>query len=159
MSCNIHDVTQAPAEDLTTPIIEVSLRYMKAVMHRLPTEVPGVGGVTREQLPVLGEVAKAGDPGLSMGELAGRTGLALNSATALVDRLVVAGLLERRQDVNDRRVVRVSATAAGHQLREAILAARRAEYERLLAELSPEDLMALRAAVPALARLAEAARR
>ncbi len=152
-------MTQALADDLTTRIIEVLWRYMRAVGHRLPTEVPGVGGVTRDQLPVLGETGKAGPDGLSMGELASRAGMAVNSATAIVDRLVAAGLLERRPDASDRRVVRVSVTAEGARLREAISGARRAEYGRMLAELAPEELAAIAAALPAFERLAEIAGR
>jgi DNA-binding MarR family transcriptional regulator len=152
-------VTQTQAEDVTTAIIETISRYYRAVQLRLPTEAPGIGAVTREQWFVLLEVVKEGPDHLSMGELAGRQGMALNSATAIVDRLVNAGLLERRPDPADRRVVRVSATPAGGRLKAAISAARRAEYQRLLAELSTEDLAALGAALPALAHLAEAAHR
>jgi DNA-binding MarR family transcriptional regulator len=147
-------VARAQAEDATTAIIEVTSRYFRAVQSRLPTEAPGVGAVTREQWSALVEVVKAGTEGLSMGELAGRQGMALNSATALVDRLVNAGYLERRADPADRRVVRVGATPAGVELKGAIGEARRMEYERWLARLSPEDLAALRAALPALAHLA-----
>jgi DNA-binding MarR family transcriptional regulator len=147
-------VPRAQAEDATTAIIEVTSRYFRAVQSRLPTEAPGVGAVTREQWSALVEVVKAGTVGLSMGELAGRQGMALNSATALVDRLVNAGYLERRADPADRRVVRVGATPAGVELKGAIGEARRMEYERWLARLSPEDLVALRAALPALAHLA-----
>ncbi len=130
---------------------------MRAVMLRLPTEAPGVGAVTQEQWWTLVEVTKADPAGISMSELASRRGMAMNSATALVDRLSQAGLLERRPDPADRRVVRVGVTDEGRRLREAISARRRAEYERLLASLSPEELQTLHAAVPALARLAEVA--
>jgi DNA-binding MarR family transcriptional regulator len=149
-------MTQAQAEDVTTAIIETISHYYRAVQLRLPTDAPGIGAVTREQWFVLLEVVKKGPDGLSMGELAGRQGMALNSATALVDRLVNAGLLERRPDLADRRVVRITATRAGGKLKAAISAVRRAEYQRLLAELSEEETAALRAAMPALAHLAEA---
>ena len=157
----IHAMAQvrAPAEDIATTIIEATSRYFRAVITRLPTHAPGLGGVTREQWSVLLEVSKAGPDGLTMGELAGRLGMALNSATALVDRLVTAAHLERRSDPADRRIVRVGVTAAGSSLTVAIKAARRAEYDRLLAELTPEQLEALRRAVPALDRMAEAAKR
>jgi DNA-binding MarR family transcriptional regulator len=85
--------------------------------------------------------------------------MALNSATALVDRLVNAGLLERRHDENDRRVVRVKVTAEGLSLRKAISGVRRAKYDRLLGQLSQADLERLHAAVPALSRLADVAAR
>lgn len=138
-------------------MIEAMNRYMRAVMLRLPTEAPGVGAVTKEQWWTLVEVGKADPDGISMSELAARRGMAINSATALVERLCLAGLLERRHDASDRRVVRVTLTPEGRRVRGAISALRRAEYERLLASLSADELQTLHAAVPALARLAEVA--
>src|SRR5262249_42348011 len=42
---------------------------------------------------------------LTAGELARATGLSTGSVTALVDRLIAAGLVERRDDADDRRKV------------------------------------------------------
>lgn len=124
---------------------------------RLPTDAGATGAVTKEQWGTLVDVDKAGPAGLAMGELAVRRGMAINSATALVDRLVHAGLLERRHDLADRRVVRVAATAEGSRLRQAIAARRRERAERLLGALTPDELERLRASLPVLERLAELA--
>ena len=150
---------QAQTAELAQALFEALGRYSKAVMLHLPTEAPGAGGVTKEQWGTLVEVGHAGRTGISMGELAARRGMAVNSATALVERLVHAGLAERMADAADRRVVRVRLTAAGERLRDAIAEVRRAEYLRLLEQLSPEERERLAAAIPALARLAETAGR
>lgn len=155
MSCTIHVVAQARVDDLAPTLFDALGRYLRAVQLRLPTEAEGVGGVTKEQWGVLADLGRAGATGLSMGELAGRRGMSLTSATALVDRLVHAGLVARRHDEADRRVVRVQLTADGARLRSAVARVRLSEYERLLAELTPEERSRLEAAVPALERLAE----
>jgi DNA-binding MarR family transcriptional regulator len=89
-----------------------------------------------------------------MSELAVARNVALNTATSLVDRLVAAGLLERRSDPNDRRVVRVVTTAKGRTLVERLRSVRGAAIRRLLDELSDEEIAEVLAAMPALARLA-----
>ncbi len=48
-----------------------------------------------------------------MNELARLQGCALSSASALVDRLLREGLVDRVSDATDRRVVRVVPTAKG----------------------------------------------
>lgn len=146
-----------PADEATAVVFDLLARHLRNVMLRLPTEAEGVGGVTTEQWSALVELRKGGPDGLTMGELAGRRGMALNSASALVERLVQQGLVERRGDAADRRVVRARLTPEGEHLVAAVAARRRAAHEALLARLSPEHRQALEAAVPALARLAELA--
>lgn len=51
--------------------------------------------------------------GASIGELAQTLDLAASAMTGLADRLVRAGLLERRRDAEDGRAVRLHLTAAG----------------------------------------------
>ncbi|MGH9113873.1 MAG: MarR family winged helix-turn-helix transcriptional regulator [Acidimicrobiales bacterium] len=89
------------------------------------------GGVTHAQYVALWVLclAEGADDGLPMGAIA--DGL-LNRApdtTRLVDRLEQAGLAERYHSPQDRRVVLVRATAAGHQL-FAVLTARVKEFHR-----------------------------
>ncbi len=56
------------------------------------------------------------DPGgASIGELAGHLRVREPTITATVDRAERDGLVERRRDLNDQRVVRVVPTAAGRQ--------------------------------------------
>jgi DNA-binding MarR family transcriptional regulator len=49
----------------------------------------------------------------TMREVAGSLGVAMSTATQIADRLERLGLVERRADPSDRRVVRLSLTGAG----------------------------------------------
>lgn len=54
--------------------------------------------------------------GLTMGELAASQRVAVSTMTRVVDQLVSRGLVERRPDASDRRVLRVFPTAEGRRL-------------------------------------------
>jgi DNA-binding MarR family transcriptional regulator len=62
-----------------------------------------------------------------------------STATRAVQRLVRAGLAERRQSDEDGRVVMVSATAAGRTRHEAIAGRRRKAMETMLAEFDDAE--------------------
>ncbi len=68
--------------------------------------------LTANQLLALMLVSSAPDGRMKAGEIAARLGISLPAATALVDRLVAAGVVARSQR-EDRRVVWVSATDQG----------------------------------------------
>ena len=89
-----------------------------------------------------------------MSELAAARNVALNTATSLVDRLVAAGLVQRHGDPADRRVVRIALTPVGRVLVERLRTVRRAAIRELLDDLDDDQIDAILAAIPALARLA-----
>jgi DNA-binding MarR family transcriptional regulator len=75
----------------------------------------GVGlDLTRQEARVMGATGER--PAWTMGELAAELVVAMGSLTVIVDRLVRKGLLHRERATEDRRVVRVKLTAAGHRL-------------------------------------------
>jgi DNA-binding MarR family transcriptional regulator len=133
-------------------LIEVMPALFRRLVVGLPNEVEGLAKVTTEQYGVLTHVLDRGS--VSMSELAVARNVALNTATSLVDRLVAAGLVERRGDPGDRRVVRVVLTARGETLMEQLRAIRRAAIRAVLDELSDEEIDLVLAALPALSRLA-----
>jgi DNA-binding MarR family transcriptional regulator len=57
------------------------------------------------------------DDSMTMRELAARLGGHASNATGITDRLAARGLVERRDDPADRRVKRLSLTAAGAEAR------------------------------------------
>lgn len=69
-------------------------------MHRFDGAVAHTLGIHRSDLRCLNELE--GD-GLTPGMIGARLGLTSGSVTALVDRLVRAGFVERRPDAADRR--------------------------------------------------------
>lgn len=94
-------------------------------------------------------------PGIGVSEAAKELHLAGNSVSTLVNQLVRDGQLVRETDPADRRAARLLLTEAARarlrDWRERRAALVRSQVERL----APADRDALRAAVPALRRLAE----
>jgi DNA-binding MarR family transcriptional regulator len=92
---------------------------------------------------------------LRLTDLAAVEGIAQPSMTSLVTGLERSGLVERRPDPGDRRVVLVALTDAG---REHLRTRRQVGAEwftGLVDQLSEEDQWALLAALPAMERLRE----
>jgi DNA-binding MarR family transcriptional regulator len=81
------------------------------------------------------------------------------SASQLLDRLEQRGLVRRDPDPQDRRRTIVSLTADGDALLDKVRASRAASAERLLSELSTDDLRSLARGTGALAEAAAAAER
>jgi DNA-binding MarR family transcriptional regulator len=73
---------------------------------------------------------------LPMSRLAEEIGVALPNATGIVSRMAERGLVERRSDTSDRRVVLIALTEKGHRLIGEMEAIRRERMSRLMAELS-----------------------
>jgi DNA-binding MarR family transcriptional regulator len=140
-----------PRAELQAQLGEVLGRLLKALRTQLPLEVSGQGRVTPDQFAVLAHLNDSG--GCTMGELAAARGIALNSATALVDRLVQTGLVQRAQPPQDRRIVRVALTPAGTHLVAGLRKVRAAAFRRLIGSLGEAELEAIAAALPALDRL------
>jgi len=74
---------------------------------------------------------------IPMGHLAEELAVALPNATGLVNRMEERGLVVRRDDRADRRVVLVELTAAGRRLIGEMESERRERMGRLLAQLDP----------------------
>ena len=81
--------------------------------------------------------------GISQSELAERLYVTKGNVSGLVDRLVQAGLVERRAIAGDRRSYAMHLTAEGRRLAEAGIAAQREFVARTLGSLPPDDLTEL----------------
>jgi DNA-binding MarR family transcriptional regulator len=88
-------------------------------------------------------------------DLAAIEGVAQPSMTALVTVLERAGLVERRQDPRDQRVVLVALTAAGTDYLRSRRRAGAEAFARLIDKLPPDETATLLAAAPALQHLHE----
>ena len=77
-----------------------------------------------------------------------------SNATRIVDRLVSAGLVERRREDADRRQVLVTLTARGRALYDEAMDLRRERIEAVMSRLTADDRRDL---VAALGRFTEAA--
>jgi DNA-binding MarR family transcriptional regulator len=80
------------------------------------------------------------EEGIRMRELARKMGGSFSNATALVDRLVERGLVERLAEPEDRRVVLVRVSEEGRRLIEKLVTSWRAISPSVLETLAPKDL-------------------
>jgi DNA-binding MarR family transcriptional regulator len=76
---------------------------------------------------------------LTLGAVAAALGVHPSNATRMCDRLVAAGLVNRRDDPDDRRQLRLTLTEAGRDLVESLMSHRRAAVARAMAEMAPDD--------------------
>jgi DNA-binding MarR family transcriptional regulator len=97
--------------------------------------------ITIGQLECLRIVSRLDSP--SMSELAHELNLQPSTVTGMVDKLVKAGKLQRVDDPDDRRVVRIEMTARGRAEHRQHHRQRRKRLMAMLGELSEKDLQKL----------------
>jgi DNA-binding MarR family transcriptional regulator len=95
-------------------------------------------GQTPAQLHVLGLLRETGPATVS--HLAQLLGTTPPSASAIVDRMADAGLVERVRSEEDRRVVTVSLAPEGTDALQLAIGGRREMLERVLSQLTSEEL-------------------
>ncbi len=123
---------------------EVLSEYARAVVLSDPSrlEVWEELRLTMSQLRVLHHLNR--QPGMTAGTLAERLGVRPSTVTGIVDRLVRHDLVERRADLEDRRVVRNHLTARGAEVVTDISRAGRMFLTNILDQMSDESLSDLR---------------
>jgi len=126
-------------------IVETAL-YLNTESRRLAREQCARLGITATQLNVLKLLEAVDD--LSLSELSRRMAAKNSTVTGIVDRMVAAGLVQREQSAEDRRVWKIKMTAEGRALarrievapwdllRAALLALPPAELESLIGTLT-----------------------
>lgn len=119
--------------DVVPPVMDVLRATMR---ERLPERrsVP--------QYRCLGYITR--HPGSAMGDVATFLGVTMATASAMVDRLVRDGLVETEVDPQDRRRVRLAASASGHAELEGVRALALEDIERQLGQLPAAQLKTLR---------------
>ena len=112
--------------------------------------------VSMPQLRVL--LLAAGTTPLNLTAVAEDLGVHPSNATRTCDRLVKAGLLNRRTSQVDRRHLDLTLTPAGRRLVNRVMTHRRTRIRRLLATLPAADRAALAESLSALAAADQATR-
>ena len=84
---------------------------------------------------------------LSVKDVAGALNLSLPAASRAIDGLANRGLVDRREDVTDRRSKIVSLRPGGRQIGEAMIARRQETYEAFAATLPEAERTALHEAL------------
>ena len=134
------------ADELAVSSTRLRRVLRRAVRHDWPYEL-----LPRTQIELLSLVGER--PGIGVTEAAVELRLAANTVSTLVNELRLGGLLVRESDTVDRRVARLSVSAAG-AARLAAWRDRRAELlAAALTDLTDRDRAALAAGLPALERL------
>lgn len=90
-------------------------------------------GLTGPQLIILQELTRLGE--VPAGELARAINLSQPTVTGILKRLETKGLVQRRRDADDRRVVRVRITAACNALLQSAPPALRESFTRAFDQL------------------------
>jgi DNA-binding MarR family transcriptional regulator len=88
--------------------------YLVTESRRLARDVSAKYGVTPTQLSVVKLLHEIGD--LRLGELSRRISAQNSTVTGIVDRMVEAGLVERVQSADDRRVWKIGLTPRGREV-------------------------------------------
>lgn len=101
--------------------------------------------LTVGQMDCMRAIGRMGSP--SMSELSRALHLRPSTVTGLVDALVERGTVERLQDPQDRRIVRVQLTPEGRRERDRLRRKRQKRVLELLAHLSDEELAAVHSAL------------
>jgi DNA-binding MarR family transcriptional regulator len=129
------------------------LRALERQVELALSEQSQCCGVTPAQCHLLLEVEEGGES--SVGELAASLELDGSTLSRTVDGLVRSGLLERREDPDNRRRQLVRLSSAGKAKADSINLSCDEYYRRLLAGLPAAEVAALGAALP---KFAEAMR-
>ncbi len=125
-------------------IVRDFCRIAKQVRLQLETGLAAAGG-SYATFVVLDAISY--ESGLSQRDIAHRISIEGPALTRHLDHLEAEGLVERRRDPADRRIVRVYPTEAGTQLYNSLCPVVIRLEKRLLATLNPPDLAGLRLAL------------
>jgi DNA-binding MarR family transcriptional regulator len=116
----------------------VLLTFRTAVrefLHWSAEQAEAVGLSAQQHQLLLAVRAHPGDQPPSISDLAGYLLIRHHSTVGLVNRVVEAGLVERRPDQSDQRVIRVVLTTKGKELIEKLSEAHLRELEHVAEQL------------------------
>lgn len=133
-------------------LIQVSGRLRRAIRHRTRAEW-GAAPLPDAELDLVRLVRS--EPGLSIHDASAGLGVRANTVSTLVKRLEAAGLLERRRDGDDGRVVRLHLSAEARARIARWRDRRQAVVGHALDSLPEADRGSIACALPALSRLVE----
>jgi len=116
------------------PAVQALMLASRAFVGLTVRALAGVeagAGVTLPQFRALVVLAVRGT--LRSADIAEELQVNPSTGTRMTDRLAAKGLVRRVRSTDDRRVVRLRLTRAGHDIVEQVVARRRAELERIVA--------------------------
>jgi DNA-binding MarR family transcriptional regulator len=141
--------------ELTEEIIQLQ----RQVSHTMAQYVPEAWinlSLTISQLKSLFFIES--ESGTNFRKLAAALGVTPPDVTRIVDRLVEQGLVSRRENPEDRRMLLLQTTKKGKALLASLRDSRTAHLSHILARLSTEELTTIAQGLTALVRAAEVQR-
>ena len=143
---------KAAASDVELDVVVRAARVFAAVT----AESIAQAGPSGHPSPVRVLVLVSEATSVSNSVVADALGMHISNASRICDRLVQAGLLNRRDAPANRRQIELTLTAAGAQLLESVTSYRRAAFSKILAGIAPGDRGALTTAFAIFAEAGEA---
>lgn len=129
-------------EDVHPDEVDAVMAATRVLVALSARSVAGLDGqITLPQFRALVMVASSGP--VNLGAVARALGVHPSNATRACDRLVGAGLLDRRDDPGDRRNLTLDLTAAGRALVRQVMDDRRAAIAAILGRMPDEQRRAL----------------
>jgi DNA-binding MarR family transcriptional regulator len=147
-----HRAQRAASDDAAGELIEVVSRLRRTVRRRVRRDWSH-RPLTESELELLRLVGDR--PGLRILDAARALGVAANTVSTLVQRLVKQGLLERRAHPDDARASRLELTSDARRRFGQWRDRRRDIMDGALAALTAGERRAIHDAIPALRRLVE----
>ncbi|AEF94799.1 regulatory protein MarR [Desulfotomaculum nigrificans CO-1-SRB] len=108
-------------------------------------------GLTVPQLHLMQELLQ--NPGITLGDLSARLGLAKSTVSGIVDRLEKQGKVVRRRNENDRRIVHIDLSSQVVELGQNLSLMKTNYPVELLAEMSESEITGLLTGLEKLNRL------
>lgn len=137
----------ALSRGLGRPLPDEMAEIRESLCRELPPE--GGGGISVGHVQVLISLARGPR---SVGQLAEAVGVSPPAATQIVDRLVEHGMVERRPDESDRRVVLVDYVPRMHEVARRIVTSRKERLAEAISPLTDEEAEAFLKGLKLLAR-------
>jgi DNA-binding MarR family transcriptional regulator len=132
-------------KEIINELIEIEMRMVEVrdlfsiISERMMEKSVGIlrFPVTISQLKAM--TALSEDSLISMGELCKMANVKMPSLTEVVDRFETEGILERRRDTGDRRVVKVCFTEKGKKIHRDVLQKRADELTHIFGALNKRE--------------------
>ncbi|WP_197517495.1 MarR family winged helix-turn-helix transcriptional regulator [Microbacterium karelineae] len=135
-----HELTATPETDTSRGLATVIMRVRHIIAEGIRGEIPWEI-LPMAQVEILQNVERM--PGLRLSDLAYRQRLAVNTVSTLTKEMANKGLIERRPDERDRRVLRLHTTERGREMVEQFVAATSSFIASGLRRMDDDALQAL----------------
>lgn len=136
------ELWRAEAPEAPTAPISVIARILRAAQHLEHEITRGLSAydLGNREFDVLSALRRSGAPyALTVSELRREALLTSGGLTKLLERLELAGLITRKQDLEDRRVVQVTLSDAGRKLQQEAMDFDLPREDQMLSPLNQEQ--------------------